>query len=119
MALLRAARDPRVRAVVAMATPYDLREIVPQGEVDPEFWRDLERHDLTRVLPEVRVPLLLLHSESDEVVPFSHALRIHEAVAGSELRALRGADHRFSRPEHREAVVEDALYWFRKHLCAR
>jgi len=45
-------------------------------------------------LPNVNVPALVLHGDSDATVPFEGSgKRTHEALAGSELRVIPGAPH--------------------------
>jgi len=117
VAILRAAEDPRVKALVVLATPYNLREVIKQGEeVSKDFWQDLEGRDLDEALKKLKVRMLIMHSEVDEVVPFSHAQWIYQNARRAKFRMIRGADHRFSHPTQREEVIEAALDWFRKYL---
>jgi len=45
-------------------------------------------------LPEISVPTLVIHGDSDATVPFEGSgRRTHEAVAHSELVVLPGAPH--------------------------
>jgi pimeloyl-ACP methyl ester carboxylesterase len=45
-------------------------------------------------LPKISVPVLVLHGDSDEVVPFGGSgQRTHAAVPGSELHLIAGAPH--------------------------
>ena len=49
------------------------------------------REDLRRVFP---VPTLVLHGDSDGIVPFEGSgQRTHQAIAGSELHLIVGAPH--------------------------
>ncbi len=41
----------------------------------------------------LRVPLLVVHGTADTIVPFEEGRRLHEAVPGSELLKVPGADH--------------------------
>lgn len=48
-------------------------------------------------LPKIKVPTLVIHGDSDGVVPFEGSgKRTHEAVAGSELVVVEGAPHGFN-----------------------
>lgn len=54
-------------------------------------------HQFTRIpqwpLEQIICPTLIIHGTADRNVPFSHAQRAHEAIAGSQLRAFDGGDH--------------------------
>lgn len=48
-------------------------------------------------LPKIKVPTLVIHGDSDGIVPFEGSgKRTHEAVAGSELVLVEGAPHGFN-----------------------
>ena len=50
--------------------------------------------DNERRLRDVHLPLLVVHSRTDEVIPFSHAERLaHAAASPSALVALDGVPH--------------------------
>jgi fermentation-respiration switch protein FrsA (DUF1100 family) len=45
-------------------------------------------------MPEIRVPLLILHGDSDEVVPLEQAQRLYDAAnEPKSLYVIRGAHH--------------------------
>ena len=48
-------------------------------------------------LPNVKVPTLVIHGDSDAIVPFEGSgKRTHEAIAGSELVVVEGGPHGFN-----------------------
>ncbi|HEV7173754.1 alpha/beta hydrolase [Pedococcus sp.] len=50
--------------------------------------------DFTTDLAKVSVPALVIHGDSDAIVPFEvSGQRTHDAIAGSELRVLAGGPH--------------------------
>jgi non-heme chloroperoxidase len=50
--------------------------------------------DFREDLPHVDVPTLIVHGDSDRIVPFEvSAKRTHEMIKGSELRVIEGAPH--------------------------
>lgn len=53
----------------------------------------LVRHPLQtdRALPTLTCPILILHSEDDEIIPFEHAQTLHTLAPGSTLVRLRGS----------------------------
>ena len=113
VALLTAAEDRRIRAIVAYAPFADLRTL---GR-ELYGWMWLGRYpfveamlmwshlffgaDITRPSPaeaaaRVAVPVLLVHSRADEQIPFSHAERLQTALAANpkaEFEFLDGGRH--------------------------
>jgi pimeloyl-ACP methyl ester carboxylesterase len=98
VALLTAAEDARVRAIVAYAPFADLRTLGHQLYA----WMWLVRYpfvetmllwsrlafgaDISRPTPldaagHLRIPVWLVHSRTDEQIPFSHAERLQAALA--------------------------------------
>ncbi len=115
-AILAAARDPRVRALVVDSAFADLSELVdrtlearhlPPSLVRPLVFRVAgwrARFDPSSLKPveamaKVRVPVLLFHGEADANVPVSHAEALAAAAAGHcTLVRLPGLDHNSPRP---------------------
>lgn len=109
VAILAAAEDPRIRAVAAYAAFADLRAL--GREVYGHFWLlkeplvELMRFwgrlflgaDITRPSPaaaaaRLRIPVLIVHSRQDEQIPFAHAERLGQALAGNPAAAFEFMD---------------------------
>jgi len=52
-----------------------------------------ERVDSTDLLASLKVPLVLIHGESDMLIPFDRAREVKAAVPGAQLFALKNAGH--------------------------
>jgi uncharacterized protein len=100
VALLTAAEDPRIRAIAAYAPFADLRELgrelygwmwlgrYPFVEAmllwsRLAFGADIARPTPAAAAARVTVPVLLVHSRTDEQIPFRHAERLRAALAGN------------------------------------
>lgn len=61
----------------------------------PGTRNDIERYRELAAIPfhRIEIPTLLVHGDSDEVVPSSHAAAAHSGIAGSELMSIGGAGH--------------------------
>jgi uncharacterized protein len=98
--LLTAAEDPRIRALAAYAPFADLRALghelygwmwlgrYPFVEAMLLWGRLAFGADITRPTPaeaaaRVAVPVLLVHSRTDEQIPFRHAERLRAALAAN------------------------------------
>lgn len=62
-------------------------------------------HDASDVLPQVRVPTLVIAGERDGFTPMRLSVAMHEAIAGSELLVLPDGTH-VGPLEHPELVAE-------------
>lgn len=92
---LRLGLAGHVGAVAAIAAPTDL---ISWNRDDPTFWTQvmgMSIADRRRASPIFRVgawcpPTLLLHSPTDEVVPFHQSVALAHRLATATLRPLRG-----------------------------
>lgn len=73
-----------------------LRAGIFDFDADPEVGRALEEADELEAVRSLRCPLLLLHAEEDEVVPFGLSERLVEAAPEGRCRfvAVPGGHHR-------------------------
>ncbi len=98
---LVAAAEARAAAVVAIcpASAVGLSVGVRSGRFDFSVDRDavvalLAAHDETEAARALRVALLLLHAEGDEVVPVELSRALHAAAPASKLVVVPGGHHR-------------------------
>jgi dipeptidyl aminopeptidase/acylaminoacyl peptidase len=125
--------DPRVEAVVAIAPFASLRAVVP-GYVPVKLpsWfvnhaidvaADAAGFDADRASPvdavaKTRAPLLLIHGEADDRIPFWHSKLIAAAARGPvQLVAVPGADH-VSVTSATGVIATRPLEWFGRYLEA-
>ena len=125
--VLRAASGTGVAAVIVEASyadlPLVLRERLPQaGGLPPFFapgvmlaarlflgidpWAVRPEEDARR-LCEGGVPLMIIHSTSDEVVPFEHARRLESACPEATFWRMESYEHvgAYAHPEYRERLL--------------
>jgi len=105
ISILKGAKDPRVKALVLLATPLSLKGL-----------KGAKALDIKEEIRKVK-NTLIIHGTQDEVVPFSEAQRLFElAQEPKKFAPLPGADHRISAPEDRLKVVKLSLDWFKNFL---
>ena len=67
------------------------------------------------VLDRIKVPVLIIHGDSDKVVPLDGAEKGYEMLKSlnskNELYIVKGGDHVFTRKEHTQEVIEKTLDW--------
>jgi uncharacterized protein len=138
VALLYAASDPQVRALVTIAAvsrPLGIVErLGPEvvatwrrtgyreeatGRLKREFLDDLARHDVLAAARVLHAATLVTHGETDDVVPVADAYALHAALPAPKSLAIRpGCDHRYSDPVHLAALLDDTIAWITMHLPA-
>jgi pimeloyl-ACP methyl ester carboxylesterase/DNA-binding winged helix-turn-helix (wHTH) protein len=95
---------------------------LPEGTEEQKQWfNDLQRNttspdnaarlresldgiDVTDLLPQVKVPTLVLHRRNDDMVPFDEGRRLAAGIPGSRFVALEGRNH---------LMLEGDPAWFR------
>jgi pimeloyl-ACP methyl ester carboxylesterase len=67
------------------------------SQVDPRLFIDMlaaaGRHTARELLPEVRVPTLIVAADEDGFTPLALSEEMHRLIAGSELLVVRGGSH--------------------------
>ncbi len=128
-----AADDPRVKAMVLLATPS--RSEVPseaqmadykrQGyfelpsgrRLKPSYFEDVSRYELCQAIAGVGTPVLIIHGGDDELVPVEQAHELYEhAGEPKRLEIIEGGGHALRDTEHMDRILELAREWFSKHL---
>jgi pimeloyl-ACP methyl ester carboxylesterase len=137
VALLFAATEPSVAALVTLAAPLHPENFPRRVLTDAQLqdWRergftffngrrlnvslldDLERLSVSDSARKVRCPVLILHGDADDVVPVKEAHELHDCLGGvKRLSILQGTDHRLSNPALMQRAMEEALDWLTAHV---
>lgn len=135
VALLLAARDARVAAVVADSPFTGIAEVVAHGAARRRLparlvvpladaltgWRYGYRFGAVRPIEAVPAlsprPLLLIHGRADSLIPVSHAHALYEAArAPKERWLIDGAEHCGGYFADRAAYVDRVAAFFEQHL---
>jgi fermentation-respiration switch protein FrsA (DUF1100 family) len=74
-----AAEDPP--AALVLETPFTSVQAMANGTLPGIGYLFHTRYDTLRRVREIRAPLLLLHGDADEVVPYRHGQAVFEAAA--------------------------------------
>jgi pimeloyl-ACP methyl ester carboxylesterase len=134
-ALQMARRDPRVKAVVTVATYTRMRDIVPlyaervapswlltNADVSAAIDRagvlgDFHPDDADSVaaIASTAAEVLLIHGRADANIPWQQSESLHDAASShSRLLVLDGLDHRTIMND--ATVVRESVAWFDQHL---
>ena len=79
------------------------------------FFETIDSPVPLEVLDKIEVPVLIIHGDSDNVVPLDGAKKGYEILKNlnskNELYIIKGGDHVFTKKEHTQEVVEKTLDW--------
>ena len=86
-------------------------------QLSTSFFSDAKQFDLPKILRSLDHPLLIVHGNQDEIIPATEAYKAHQINPGViELKVIRGADHMFSRKDHRNQVAGLVAGWFQRQI---
>lgn len=78
-----------------------------------DFFSDAGRFDLPALVSRLKIPLLIVHGDRDEIIPVDEAYSAHEPNSEkTDMAIISGADHMFSNKNHRESVSRQIVTWF-------
>lgn len=94
-----------------------------QGYLDAEKFRIgigyfEEGVDYTGILPEIKIPTLVLHGKKDEDIPEKIAKEAFSEIGTKEkkMTIIRETDHHFESYLGRRKLIKLSLNWFKKYL---
>jgi len=88
-------------------------------ELREDFFTDMQKYDLAETVANLKIPLMVIHGDKDEVISVENALDAKKHNPCAELEIVRDADHMFLNPGHRAEIAERAAAWFLKIFSAR
>lgn len=122
LSLIQASKDTSIEALVIWATPLHLNDLETKEQEEDyplppkAFFEDLRKHSLLPLLPQIS-NCLVIHGEEDELVPAEEAREIFRHLGQpKELLLIGGADHRLTKPEHRQRAIDLTVEWFKRSL---
>ncbi len=109
---IAAAERARADAIIAVcpASAEGLAGLFP--DLDGFF----AEHDLGLIVEQSQTPLMLVHAQGDERVPYRHSVMLHERTAAptKRLLVLPGGHHRSI--QHDEEIQNESIRWVRRAL---
>jgi putative redox protein len=81
------------------------------------FFADAGQYNLPETITNLKIPLLIVHGDRDEIIPVQEAYLAEKLNREyTTLAIFPGADHMFSQKEFRRQVSESVVNWFKKHI---
>ncbi|WP_455392550.1 alpha/beta hydrolase [[Eubacterium] cellulosolvens] len=131
ISFLLASSSSNVKALVTLAAPYSMAEIIDLHFSNAEiyelnhvvlgsnFIEDLRSTgNLTpKLIGKIQCPTYIFHGDLDGIVPTNHAKRLYNDLkTEKKLEIIPGGDHVFSLPWHLNRIIQTSADWFQKHL---
>lgn len=137
-----ASRIKSIEAICTLAAPFDPEhvkglfkhkagEIAEKGmaevnlgsgkfTVSSEFIDDLEKHNTTENLENLRIPILIFHSPQDRIVDIGNAAKIYNsAFHPKSFISLDGSDHLLSSKKDSKYVAELIANWALRYFTSK
>ena len=77
---------------------------------------ELEKINVPEAVRSIDCPVLILHGDSDDVVPAAEAHELYGCLPVAKLSLLKGADHRLSDPASMNQAMSEAIVWLCEHV---
>ena len=94
---------------------YRIRANGQKTYIGPQFWQELKKYTLPKLIQSFNCPILFIHGAKDETIPLAQMLALYKSVNQPKKKIiLRGADHglRPCRSQMNKIMVD----WFSKKL---
>jgi len=86
----------------------ELQRMSTSPELAAKFWVEFGNIDVLELLPQVKLPTLVLHSRNDAVIPFESGRQLAASISGARFIPLESKNHLLleSEPAWRQFVAE-------------
>lgn len=81
---------------------FDGRELM----LKYSFFEDFKNNDGFKAANKIKIPTLIVHGDKDESVPIEQSKKTASLIEKCRLEIIEGADHRYSKPEHFERMLD-------------
>lgn len=137
VALLFAAQEPSVAALVTVASPLhperfpdrlltedQIREWHECGytfyhgqRINVALLHELQTINVPAAVRNISCPVLIIHGEADDTVPVDEAYELNSSLMhDKKLVILPGGDHRFSDPAVMQQALSAAISWISEYV---
>lgn len=87
----------------------------PNAKLGYSFFQDLDNHDAYKAAKKIKIPVLWIHGDQDNLCPVEHSMKLAQFITKCELKILEGADHYFSNPVHYEKTIALIMEFIARH----
>lgn len=84
--------------------------------VNYSFFLDAEKADGKAAARKIGIPTIIVHGDADQSVPIEQSRKTATLIKNCRLEIIKGADHRFTKPEDNERCMDLIVEFVAKHL---
>lgn len=77
-----------------------------EKRINYSFYQDAVSINIDQILPRIKIPVLIVHGNQDEIVPVEQSIKTASLLPNARLEVLEGADHIYSQPKHFDRMLE-------------
>jgi len=77
-----------------------------EKRIDFSFYQDAVTINIDQILPQIKIPVLIVHGNQDEIVPVEQSIKTASLLPDSRLEVIKGADHTYSQSQHFNHMIE-------------
>lgn len=70
------------------------------------FVEDFDNNNGYEAAPKIKVPTLIVHGDSDNVVPVSQSIKTSKLIPNCKLVTIKDANHRYTEGDHAEQMLK-------------
>lgn len=107
--IIASSKTSNLSFLVLKCPVSNLAELERKTNVGAEFYKDAEKNNGYLVAPNIKVPVFIIHGDADNTVPISQSIKISKTIPNCRMKVISGADHRFTIPEHFEAMIKSII----------
>jgi len=80
------------------------------------YLRENEDKDYSPILTQIKVPILIIHGQKDEVVLVRFSKKLAKKYKNIKLIIYPQADHNFEDYYIQQELIKKTIAWFKRHL---
>ncbi|MGV8150580.1 MAG: alpha/beta hydrolase family protein [Candidatus Woesearchaeota archaeon] len=81
----------------------------PKASIKIGFFKDYGSHDSYAAADKINSPTLIIHGDSDRIVPLNKSRELRKHIKGSKMKIFKGADHHYSHPAAEKKLIEETM----------
>ncbi len=111
--------NPKTMVLISPATDFKENHSKPRVEdcISNEFYLDTWKRDFYEMAGFIKVPVLVVHGDVDDVCFLSGSRKLAEKLGPeSMLEVIKGEGHYYKRPEGFDRMMDLTVGWLRRHL---
>jgi len=104
-------------------TPKDFKKWQRQGylikkenKMGLNYLRENQDKDYSSILARIKVPILIIHGQKDDVVPLRFSRKLVKKYKNIKLMISPKADHKFEDYYDQQELIKKTVVWLKKHF---